>query len=430
MAWEIGRTAPWHNLRRMAASLAWCVLLFTGARALDLNEPYLPFAIAGGWMFYLRAQPKAWEHILCLAGSVGFALLVPFPLTKDWIIWGSSLLAMLGFGAFLMFGLRWIWSELPARRQTTALLAPAAALVFFVFSAQRALSLANLFYPKTYDLYLYVADGAFGFQPSFVFGRAMARWHGLGVACLLAYLSLPFVMALVYALRLPKKANQPSWDIISLFMLAGFSGWVLYNVAPATGPTYAFRASFPWQALPYHSLPKVLLERISVPGNAPRNAVPSLHMAWALLLFWSAQGFSRSLRIFLGIYLGLTVLATLGTGEHYFVDLVTAIPFAVMVLAIVSPGRTRALLPRLLAASFGLGLCLAWLLLLRYGVRMLLLSPVVPWGLSVLTCGVVWKIYSWFSAQPARPQAPANQPGSSLRAEGEALSVCATPLSQ
>jgi PAP2 superfamily len=373
--------------------------LFTAARALDLNEPYLPFAIAGGLMFYLRAQPKASEQIVWLTCSLGFALLVPFPHTKDWIIRGSIGLAMLGFGAFLMLGLRWIWSELAARRQTTALLAPASALVFFVFSAQRVLSVANLLYPKTYDLYLYVADGAFGFQPSFVFARAMARLPGLAFACLLAYLSLPFVMALVYALRLPRNAQQPSWDIISLFMLAGLGGWVLYNVVSATGPIYAFRAIFPWQALPYHSLPKLLLERISVSGDAPRNAAPSLHMAWALLLFWSTQGLSRSLRIFLGIYLGLTVLATLGTGEHYLVDLLAAIPFALMVLAIVSPGRTIGLLPRCLAASSGLWLCLAWLLLLRYGVKMLLMSRVVPWGLSVLTCAAVWTIYSWFSSQ-------------------------------
>jgi PAP2 superfamily len=424
---EIERTTgPKPKLFLIAASVVWSVALFTAARALDLNEPYLPFAIAGGLIFYLRSQPKVSEQILCLACSLGFALLVPFPHTKDWIIRGSSMAAMLGFGAFLMLGWRWIWSQPPGRAQTSALLAPASALVFFVFSAQRALSVANLFYPSTYDLYLYVADGSFGFQPGFVFGRAMARSHGLAVLCLLAYLSLPFVMALVYALRLPRKATQPSWDIICLFMLAGLGGWALYNVAPATGPIYAFRESFPWQALPYHALPRLLLERISVSGNAPRNAIPSLHMTWVLLLFWNTRGMSRSLRLFLGIYLGLTVLATLGTGEHYFVDLVAALPFALMVQATVSPERTTGFLPRLQAASSGLGLCLVWLLLLRYGVRMLLMSPVVPWGLSLLTCGAVWKIYSWFSSQAAQPGAEANRPGSS-RTEDKPLVFAAHP---
>jgi hypothetical protein len=424
---EIERnTRPKHKLLLIAASVVWGLVLFAAARVLDLNEPYLPFAIAGGLIFYLRAQPKAWEQILCLACSVGFALLVPFPHTNDWIIRGASLLAMLGFSAFLMLGWRWIWSEPSGRSQTTALIAPATALVFFVFSAQRALSVANLFYPKTYDLYLYAADGAFGFQPSFVFGRAMAGWHELAVACLLAYLSLPFVMALVYALRLPGKAKQPSWDIICLFMLAGLGGWALYNIVPATGPIYAFHESFPWQALPYHALPQLLLERISISGNVPRNAIPSLHMTWVLLLFWNTRGMSRSLRLFLGIYLGLTGLATLGTGEHYFVDLVAALPFALMVQATVSPGRTTRLLPRLLAASSGLGLCLVWLFLLRYGVRMLFISPVVPWGLSLLTCGAVWKIYSWFSSQAAQPRAETNQSGLSLT-EDKPLAFAAHP---
>ena len=419
MAWEIRRTAGLkRTLLLIIASLAMYVVLIAAARALDLNEPYLPFAIAGGLIFYLRAQPKAWEQILCLACSVGFAFMVPFPHTKNWIIAGSSMLAMLGFGAFLMFGLRWIWSEQPARRETTALLAPACALIFFVFSAQRAFGIKQIGQAQTYDLYLYAADGAFGFQPSFVCGRVMARLHALQIACLLAYLSLPFVMALAYAL-LPRKEKRPSWDIISVFMLAGIGGWALYNVAPATGPIYAFPASFPWQTLPYHFLPKLLLERIPVPGNAPRNAIPSLHMAWVLLLFWNTKALSRSLRLFLAIYVGLTVLATLGTGEHYFVDLLTAVPFALMVQAVVSPGCTPRLLPRLLAASSGLGLCLAWLLLLRYGIKMMLISPVVPWGLSVLTCGAVWKMCSWFTSQTTQPQVQANQSSSSLVAEDE-----------
>jgi hypothetical protein len=219
----------------------------------------------------------------------------------------------------------------------------------------------------------------------------------------------PLVMALVYALRLPKGAERPSWDIISLLMLAGMGGWALYNVVPGTGPIYVFGASFPWQALPYHSLPKLFLEKIPVSGSVPRNAIPSLHVAWVLLLYWNTRGLSRHLRVFMAAYLALTVAATLGTGEHYFVDLIAAVPFALMIQAVVSPERKRVFSQRVFAASCGLGLTFVWLFLVRYGAKVMLLSPVVPWGLSIATCAGVWMIHSWFSSLPVEPKPEATR---------------------
>ena len=406
--WE---TSAWgRKLLLMAASVAWYVLLAFAARAVDLNEPYLPLAICGGSVFYLRSQAKIREWLACLALSGSFALLVRFPAAKDWSVAASSVLALFGFGAFLMLGFQWIWSGTQWRQRTIAVLAPAAALVFFVFSAQHALNLGNLFHRTTYDLYLYAADGAFGFQPSFLCGRAMAASPTLRVVCLLAYLSLPLVMAFVVAFRVPIQAERASWDVISLLMLAGMGGWALYNVVPATGPIYAFAASFPHQSLPYAVLPKLLLEKIPVALSAPRNAIPSLHLTWVLLLYWNTKGMSRGMRLFLAIYLVLTAVSTLGTGEHYFLDLVAAVPYALTVQALVSPERQAAVSRRFLAASCGLGLTLGWLLLVRYGVKLMLLSPAVPWGLTALTCIIVWTVYAQIASLPTRPQADANQP--------------------
>jgi hypothetical protein len=263
-----------------------------------------------------------------------------------------------------------------------------------------------------FDLYLYLFDGSFGFQPSFLAGRAMAASSILRVAASLTYVSLPFVMALVYALRQPKDTERPSWDIITLFLLAGLGGWALYNIVPATGPAYVFGMDFPWHSLPYHSLPKLFLEQIPVSGDIPRNAIPSLHMAWVLLLYWNTKGLARSLRIFMAIYLTLTVVSTLGTGEHYFVDLVAGVPFAFFVQSFVSPGPKPEASKRALAASVGLALTLGWLLLVRFGVRWMLVSPALPWSLVGFTGAAVWKLRSWFNALPngreAQPAPPAN----------------------
>jgi hypothetical protein len=393
MAWENWeKGTPKGKLAAVVGSAIWVALLILGARFLDLEEPYLPLAIAGGFVFYLRNQLSSREMFAWAVISLSLGLVVHFPGRHDWVVVGSDVMALFGIGAFLMMGLRWLWSGAQERRRTLATFAPAAALFFFVFSAQRALSLANILYPRTYDLYLYAFDGSFGFQPSFLAGKALAASSVLRVASVIAYISLPFVMALVYALRLSRGAERPSWDLITMFMLAGFGGWVLYNIVPATGPIHAFGADFPWRPLPYASLPRLFLEMVPVPTSIPRNAIPSLHMAWVILLFWSSAGLSRLMRYFLIIYLGLTFIATMGTGEHYFVDLVAAVPFALLIFLVVSPHAQMTLAQRLLPAGYAFGMTMMWLLLARFGVKWMLISPILPWALVLATLAVVWLI--------------------------------------
>jgi len=395
MVWECSKTTSLAGkLLHVVASLAYIFVLARAAHAIDLREPYLPFAVAGGVFFYLRTRPKIREQIITMLFSLGFAFIVRFPHPQEWITKLSSGVCLLGFSSFALLGLQWIWSRGAARQHTMAVLAPAGALVFFVFSAQLAVNPVNLFNPSTYDLYLYAADGAFGFQPGFLFGRAMASDSSLRIMCLLVYFSLPLVMALACALSQPKKAEQPCWNLISVLMLAGLAGWALYNVLPATGPVYVFGASFPWHPLLYDSLQHLALSKVSVSGAVPRNAIPSLHMAWALLLYWNARRSPRGYKMFLAVYLGLTVMATLGTGEHYLVDLVTALPFALTVQAIVSPGDKPLLSRRALSIVYGVGLTLSWLFLVRYGVGLLLISPAVPWAFFALTCVVVWTLHA------------------------------------
>jgi hypothetical protein len=122
------------------------------------------------------------------------------------------------------------------------------------------------------------------------------------------------------------------------------------------------------------------------------------------LLYWNSKGLARSLRIFLAAYLALTVASTLGTGEHYFVDLVAGVPFALFVQGVVSPGRKTALSRRAIAAGSGLGLTLGWLLLVRFAAKTMLVSPILPWTLAIGTIAGVWAINSWFASATTSPQ--------------------------
>jgi hypothetical protein len=80
-----------------------------------------------------------------------------------------------------------------------------------------------------------------------------------------------------------------------------------------------------------------------------------------------------------------TVTSTLGTGEHYLVDLVVAFPFAIMVQALADytlplrdPQRWRPLLA-------GLLMTLAWMGALRFANRLWWVSPLVGFVAALST---------------------------------------------
>jgi hypothetical protein len=106
-------------------------------------------------------------------------------------------------------------------------------------------------------------------------------------------------------------------------------------------------------------------------------------MTWAVLLYWNARRSALWLRIVYILFLLLTVLATLGTGEHYLIDLVVALPFALAVQTAFSipVGELRRSLP-FWAGSTG---TLFWLAFLRFGEPVWLGSAMMDWGLVALT---------------------------------------------
>jgi PAP2 superfamily len=112
------------------------------------------------------------------------------------------------------------------------------------------------------------------------------------------------------------------------------------------------------------------------------------------------------------LFVALTVLATLGTGEHYFIDLVVAFPFSLMVQALCSyflPLRSG---ERRTAFLFGTFATLTWLVLLSFTTRLFWISPLVPWAMIVGT--IAPSVFFWRrlaaaleQAQPVRSRAAA-----------------------
>jgi hypothetical protein len=391
MAWEKLVQAQQRDsvIPRVGLSIVWIALVIAGAALTNFDEPYLPFAIAGALAFFLRGSPSRWEIYAWLSISMVFVKVIHLPQTPFWALRVASGFALLGFGALLLLGLRALWSEQKGRENALALLAPALVLALFIFVSGNVLRLSGSLNPQTDDAWLYALDGSLGFQPSFCIGKIMYRSIVLTRSAMLTYLSLPFTMAVVCAWQIPLAARKISWHMLTVLLLAGVSGWLLYNVVPGTGPIYAFGKDFPWNGISYKDLSTFALQKMSVPTGIPRNAMPSLHVGWVVLLFWNSRGFPHALRAALLLYVCLTVVATLGSGQHYLVDLVVSLPLALAVQATASYSLPRS--RRITALVAGLAFTAMWLFLVRFGIALALKSPVIPWSFILTTTSMtIW----------------------------------------
>lgn len=141
-------------------------------------------------------------------------------------------------------------------------------------------------------------------------GFAVARWipaHGLHFLVAFVYNSLPLMMALAWALERPRTLIRAA--VIGAAMALPF-----YLLFPAVGPKFAF-ANFPSAAA--HLLPVI--------STHPRNCVPSMHFTWALLLALNVT--DRRWRWIFALFAALMSFATVASGQHYFIDIIVAIPF-------------------------------------------------------------------------------------------------------
>src|SRR5262249_1393927 len=121
--------------------------------------------------------------------------------------------------------------------------------------------------------------------------------------------------------------------------------------------------------------------------------------------WWFSRGLSRWRRVLAVLFLLFTFLSTLGLGEHYFVDLVAAVPFSLFIRALCSFELTWTNRVRMRGIFAGLSLTLAWFALLRFAPKAFLFSALPPWGLIVITVSICLYLEG-----AIEQQAPVNSP--------------------
>ena len=382
-----GNTGPF-LITAACVAAAVAIAVNRGFYERSAHDIFLSILMASAAIVFVHIRP--WQELWQL--GVGFAALVAgqaFALRVP--IRAGPAAALLGIVTFALLASRRIWSVLPEEKEQLRLaVLPPVLLVLLGYFSSGLLAATGRLHPKTLDLYLYAFDGSLGIQPSFAAGWLVLRSVWLTRMCLFWYYALPAALLLVYAQQVVRRGDA-ALSVFLAFFLAGPVGIIFYNLLPACGPIYLFPAQFRLGPMGAPTVRGILLQPIALAGA--RNAFPSLHVAWALLAWWYGKGLSPWTRVLVGMFLAGTILATLGLGEHYFIDLVAAIPFALMIWAATAGGillRDRRRFLIFLAAVLWM---IAWVGMLRFGAGIMKMSPLIPWTLVVgciLSC-IVWQ---------------------------------------
>jgi PAP2 superfamily len=359
-----------------------CVAVLASSRTFyneALSDAFFAATLGSIVILHLRVVRK-WADLLGVAfgaAAMAFVCFTQLHFPYHLMAW----LSFAGLSSFGILAVRLIWED----RDRTLLLCAWFPAILFVASdyfASTMLMWTGAMHPKTLDLYILMFDSSVHAQPAFYVGRIYALHPWIHTASLAAYVFLSVPIAMVYAGRLVRY-REKALSAIAAFVIAGPLGIAFYNLFPAAGPRNLLGRAFPFFPPPYQTLVRLILEPVRIIG--PRNAMPSLHLAWTLLAFWYSRRLSKIEQSIAFMFLALTAFATLGTGEHWLGDLVVAFPFALMVRALCEYRLPMTDVRRRAAFVFGLGATLSWMLLLRYCTKLFWTSPIVPWSLILGT---------------------------------------------
>jgi hypothetical protein len=365
------------------------VLLFGVILGLALNRDFYNDSMASAFLSLALASAViilamirlSWLDLLWVLTGGLFLAVVDLRVLGFYPVFMAGF-SFVGMAALAVLGTHSIWADGDERKLLLYGFLPAVLFVASEYMASTLLDITEKLHPKTFDLFLYSFDCSLRVQFSFLMGQLFWTWPWVRFVCLVIYLALPLPLALVYAAQL-RRQKEKALAVMLAFLVTGPLGVLFYNMLPACGPAHIFGAAFPFHP---PSIADVMhMNVVPVLLKGARNAIPSLHMAWVLLVWWNSRGLACWIRAIALLFVVLTVMATLGTGEHYFIDLVVAFPFSLMVQALCSysqPFRSGA---RRNAFLFGTFVTLIWLALLSFTTTIFWSSPVLPWAMIVAT---------------------------------------------
>ncbi len=285
-------------------------------------------------------------------------------------------------------------------------------------------------HPKVLDPYVAVADHALG-SPSWLVGRVVRASGPVGEHVLdwvYVQLAVAAVVVALYQLRhVAAERRFPRHHLVRTFLVIGLLGPGIYMIFPVVGPIFTYGTGAfgtggeQWAvATLWPDTPPPISAPFAVTydGITPRNCMPSLHTAWATVIFLHSRKGPRILRFAGTFWLVATLGATLGFGYHYGIDLVAGVVFAVTVeagLRAFDRGWDRAGIQLVAhgALVFAAILASTRYLSLDMARHPLVFGPLLLLAMASVIHGYVRTTRGW---QPMGAAAPAKQPEPALEA--------------
>ncbi|MGA7381467.1 MAG: phosphatase PAP2 family protein [Terriglobales bacterium] len=380
-----------HTVLRVLVCVLLAAIAGEAILHLDFKQPFIGYGLGGAFLLFLAARPGL-ARVALVTGIGGIGVVTT--------VWGHyqgiptllvQVMGPLGLASLVVMSCAVLWRGRELEPAAYRALLPGAVLTFLTLGAQYSLNMASLIHAKTLDLFAYAFDGALGFQPSFVLGRFLNTNPWLFPAVKVSYEGIVVAMAALYAGFMTRR-EKPLWELIELLFAPAMVGYLFFSVFPVCGPHYAFAVDFPNAYLPYRMLHRLALESIPVLPAFPRNAVPSLHLTWALLIWLNTRGLPRWARVAAAVLVAATVFDTLATGEHYLFDLIVSLPFTLWMQACMVRTVRFSSRERWLPALAGCAMFLGWLAIGRFGFHWMLISRYLIWTLAAASSAVslVW----------------------------------------
>lgn len=185
----------------------------------------------------------------------------------------------------------------------------------------------------------------------------------------------PVAVAIVFALQRPMVPPVPL-----TVWLASVVGFGLYFYVPVVGPPFTY-PEFYASLWPVEEI-NAAVAPVAV-TDQPRNCMPSLHATWAYLLVFAVHGLGRFVRLATSALAGFTLVAAIEIGNHWFTDLVVALPFAVAMQALASFALPLHAPERRNAIAGGSILSVALLALMAMQPLVFPLSAVFHWAVML-----------------------------------------------